>query len=202
MLFTGKDGELRLIEYANATTGVTRSYIEVLFCEMDLTMPIARPRTEENLIMDRGNADTNMHFIESNDEPRYAPIPLSFSCKLADTTDTRALTEWLSGVTEPHNALGGVTTIYSWDGATAIDSITLPSFVDSGKMTLRVQVLWDGTTDLGYQADQVYFLPNESTITESADRLTLSANGQIYGGVTRISAFSTTGSGVTYWPFV
>ena len=99
MLFQGKDGELRVIDYGlDTVSGSTRYYMEVLFCEMDFSMPSSyRPRTDETLIMDRGNMDTNAHYIEGNDDPIYAPLTLSFSCRLADTINSEV---WPNGYLE------------------------------------------------------------------------------------------------------
>lgn len=188
MLFQGKDGELRLLEYGS---GGTSYYLKVLFCEMDLDAPTSRPRTEEELIMDRGNFDTNAHYIEKDDQPRYAPIPITFSCRLADTVDSRALSDWLGGATNIPNAVGGTTTVNSWDGKTTIDGNTLPGFKSSARQSYRLEVLWDGTSDLGYRYEEVYFTPGEQKITESADNLMLSGNGQIHGDVTRITALTS-----------
>uniref|UniRef100_A0A6M3IDZ2 Tail protein n=1 Tax=viral metagenome TaxID=1070528 RepID=A0A6M3IDZ2_9ZZZZ len=192
MLFAGKDGELRL---ADKGSGGTTYYLPVLFCEMDFTGPTSRPRVEDTLIMDRGIFDSNAHYISGDDSPRYAPLPFSFSARLADTVNSRVLMDWTSGATRIPNAVGGSSTIYSWDGTTTIDGNTLPAFKDD-KTTLRVQVLWDGTSDIGLQYNEVYFTPGQQTITESADGLILSANGMIYGDVTRIAALDT--SGATY----
>lgn len=184
MIFQGKDGELRIIEFG--LSGTTR-YLKILFCEMNYDGPIARPRTEEKLIMDRGNFDTNAHYVEGNDEPRYAPIPLTFSCRLADTTNSKIVTEWIGGTTK----ISGVTQLYSFKGKTTIDGNTLPDFVNNtAKYAYRVEVLWDGTNDLGFKNEEVYFTPQEQKVTESAEGLILSCNGQIYGDVTRITGFT------------
>jgi len=188
MLFQGKDGELRIFDKG---TGGVDYYFQVLFCEMDLDAPISRPRTEEELIMDRNQFDSNSHYIEKDDQPRYAPIPITFSCRLADTVDTRALSDWLAGATNIPNAVGGTTRIYSWGGSTTIDGNTTADFADDGKMRYRVEMILDGTNDLGYQYNEVYFTPGEQKITESADNVMLSGNGQIYGDVTRITAWWT-----------
>ena len=200
MLLAGKDGELRIAEFGfgvTAGTGTTH-YMQVLFCEMDFTGPTSRPRIEDTLIMDRGLFDSNAHYISGNDSPRYAPIPFSFSARLADTINSRALMDWLSGATNIPNAVGGTTRIYSFDGNTTIDGNTLPAFKDGGKTTLRAQVLWDGTSDIGLQYNEVYFTPGQQTITESVDGLILSANGMIYGDVTRITAFSSGASIIAF----
>ena len=202
MIFQGKDGELRIIEYGS---GATRYYMEVLFCEMNLTGAIARPRSDETLIMNRGKMDTDAHYVDGDDAPRHAPLPVSFSCRLADTVNSRILSDWLAGVTTITNAASGTTTIISWDGNTTMDSITIPAFRDSGKSSYRLEVLWSPSTSastLGYRWEQVYFPPSEQTITESGDNLILSANGQVYGDVSRMTAFSATLNGTTYAQFV
>ena len=197
MLFQGKDGEVQICELGTAA-GATH-YLKVLFCEMDFTGPTSRPRVEDSLIMDRGVFDSNAHYISGNDDPRYAPLPFSFSARLADTVDSRALQDWLSGVTLIPNAVGGTTQIYSFDGSTTIDGNTLPSFKDSGKQTYRFEILWEGSSvSTGIQYSDAHFPPGQQTITESADGLTLSANGIIYGNVSRINNFTSGASIVMF----
>ncbi len=183
--YQGINGVLHLAEFGN--NGTTR-YLEILFCEMDFTGPTSRPRTEETLRMNRGTFDTVAHYIEGPEDPRYEPIPISFSARLADTVNTRVLSDWISGVT----TISGTTRIYSWKGKTTIDGNTLPDFVDNtAKQAYQFEILWDGTNDLGYQYNEVYMPPGEQTITESPDGLMLSINGQVYGGVTRITALAS-----------
>lgn len=183
MLFQGKDGELRMYDHGlNGTT----YYLEVLFTDMNFSGPISRPRTEERLIMDRGNFDTNAHYVESNDEPRYAPFAITFSCKMADTVHARVINDWLSGDAK----VGGSTTLYTRKGKTTLDGNTLPTFKESNKMAYDIEVLWDGTSDYGLHYYEVFFKPNECTITEAEDGITLSVNADVYGDTTRITAFS------------
>ena len=42
---------------------------------------------------------------------------------------------------------------------------------------------------MGFRWDEVYFPPQEQTITEGEDAVTFNLSGQIYGGVTNITAF-------------
>ena len=185
MIFTGKDGELRI---SDRGVGAVTHYLSVLFSEMDFTGPTSRPRIEDSLVMDRGVFDSNAHYISGNDEPRYAPLPISFSCKLADTIKTIVLSDLISGVTK----VGGVTQLYTMKGTTSIDGNTLPAFKDAlGKYAYQTEVLWDGTSDLGIRYSEVHYPPGQQTITESADGLILSCNGMVYGDVTRIQAFDT-----------
>ncbi len=190
MIWQGKEGELRLIEHG---LSATTYYLEVLFTEMDFSAPIKRPLTEETLVMNRGMMDTDAHYIQSDEIPRYAPMSMTFSCKLADTNNTRVLSDWLSGNTTV-GGLAGSTRIYSWDGKTTIDGNTLPAFADVDKQSYRVEMLWDATvssgSSYGVRYEEVYFAPDQQTITESADGLSLSCNGMIYGDVTRIYHFT------------
>jgi len=191
-LVQGQDGELRITEHG--LSGTTY-YLEVLFTGMDFSGPIARPYPEETLIMNRNKFDTGAHYIEGSDAPRYEPIPITFSCRKAGTTDTIALHNWLSGSTSIPNAAGGTSTIYSRKGLTTIDGNTLPSFAGSGKNAYRVEIIWagKGTSGVSYglRYDEVYFPPDQQTIAEAENEVVLSCNGQVYGGVTRIRDFTS-----------
>ncbi len=194
MIYQGKDGELRIYSFGTiygAEPSGTTYYMEVLFCEMDFNGPISRPRKEDSLKMDRGNFTTDAHYISANDSARYEPIPVTFSCRLNDTVNTKSLSEWISGCTLISKVVGGTTQVYSWDGQTEIDGNDLPAFKDSSKQSYRVEILWDGTTDYAQKYEEVYFTPGEQTITESEDSLILSANGMVYGDVTRITSFTS-----------
>ena len=194
-VFQGFDGELRIYDYGNS--GNT-TYMKVLFCAMDLSAPLARPKTDESLILDRGVLDSNSHYVQGSEEVKYGPLSLSFSCRLADTVDSRALSDWVAGVTQLASSGGGTTTLYSWSGHTTMgpSGVSVPSFEDTSKMTYRVEIVWDGTNDLAYRYDNVFFKPGESTVNESEEAVTLNASGEIYGDVSRITAF-TSGSGVS-----
>jgi len=184
VILQGIDGQLSIQEFGN--NGTTYG-MQILFCEMDFSGPTTRPRTEETLVMNRGTFSTAAHYIEGSDDPRYAPVPITFSTRLADTTNTRILSDWVSGVTK----LTGTTQLYSFKGKTTIDGNTLPDFNDTtGKYAYRVEMLWNTAgSDLGYQYNEVHFPPGQQTISESPDGLMLSANGQCYGDTTRITAF-------------
>jgi len=186
MIFQGKDGVIRLTEHGN---NATTYQLDILFCEMDFTGPTSRPRTEETMRLNRGNFTTDTHFVEGPDDVRIAPIPISFSCRVADTENTRVVLDWLSGVT----MISGTTQIYSRKGKSTIDGITLPTFYDStGKYAYRLEVLWDTSgSDHGFQYEEVYFPPGEQSIAESADGVMLNCSGMVYGDVTRIVALST-----------
>jgi len=93
---------------------------------------------------------------------------------------------------------GPVRTITSWGGQTTLDNITLHDFVDLNKQRYRIEMVWDGDNDLGLRCEEVYFPTAEQKITESAEGLVLTCNGQIYGDITRIYAFTSGTSWLAY----
>ena len=188
MLFQHRDGELHVYEHGNS--GSTY-YLEILFTNASLSGPLARPRTEEILYTDRGNLDTNAGYREGTQAATMEPMPLTFTCRLANTAHTDVMRDWFSGATTVRSKR-----IYSRSGiGIAIPQMgttgALPAFKDSGKMVFLVESLWSGSgvSNLGIRWDEVYFPPNEQTITEGEDAITLNLNGQIYGGVTTLIAF-------------
>jgi len=200
MIFQHKDGELRIYEHGNA--GVT-NYIEILFTDANLTGPLGRSLPSERLVMDRGVLDSNAHYVEEGDASRMEPQSLTFSCKTADTTNYQILAQMLSGCTivtvggtsyQMYSRAGKGISMYGF-------SVTPPTFRDSNniKVAYMVEVLWSGTSDLGMRWDEVLFHPNEQSITEAEDSVTMNLNGMIYGGVTVITAL-TAGSGVSAMP--
>lgn len=184
-ILQGYDGELRLIEYG--ISGTTY-HLEILFCDMNFRGPIARPLPGEELILDRGRWDDEARHIEGSDLNRFGPINFSFNCRLADTVNTQILVDWLSGVTN----ISGTTQLYSFKGKTSIGGVTCPPFGSTtDKYAYRAEILWDGSTDLGFRYDEVWFRPQAQSLMESPNQLTLNCQGLIYGDVSRISTFTT-----------
>jgi len=195
MIFQARDGELRIIEQGNAGTTY---YLEILFTEGNLSAPVARPQTEEILCTDRGNLDKNTSYRNAPAAARLDPLPLTFTTRAANNSHTDAMTAWLSGVTTVRNH-----TLYTRKGSgssstTPIPQVNtgsagLPGFADGAKMAYMIEALWSGSgvSNLGYRWDEVYLPPAEQTVTEGAEAVTLAINAQIYGGVTKITAFTT-----------
>ena len=183
MIFKDKDGELRLYD------SVTPMYMKVLFTNADLTFSVDRARPEELLNLDRGNIDSNMSYSQGTDEPITEPMSLSVSARLDDTVNTTYLKQWLSGVTiiNTHKltTTKATTTVYNGDGA----PITTAAFADGRKTCYDIEVLWDGSTDLGYRLTEVYFPPDQQTINEGTDAVNLNMNGMVYGGVSIMAGF-------------
>ena len=201
MILQGRDGELRIIEkgpYGGAPVrrGVTH-YLEVLFCGMDFSAPLERPKVEERLILNRNTFDSDAHYVQGSDDVKLAPLSMTFSCMIDDKSQSQTMSDWLSGATQVYSATqSGLTRIYSWDGKTLIgpttgSGISVPAFYDATKQSYRVEIKWDGSTDYGVQYEEVYFPPDQQTITESEDGLSISGNALIYGGVSRITGFTS-----------
>lgn len=183
-LIAHKDGQMRL--YSGTTGG--RYYLELLFTDASFNAPTMRKKTEERFILDRGVMDFHAHYVQGGDDPIMEPLPLTVSLKVNDTTSgVSYLDEWFRG------GLVNLRTIVSTKGYSQNDGTnTNPSFVDSTKKCFNVECIWDTTgTDLGYRWAEVYFTPDERTITEGEDGVTINLNGQIYGTIARIGTFTT-----------
>ena len=79
MKYTGKDGTLRIYDGSS-------NYLEVHFRNLDFSGAIGRPKREEILVLDGGNADTYAHYISGNDQVLFDALPVSFSCFIDDIT--------------------------------------------------------------------------------------------------------------------
>ena len=185
MIFKHKDGELRLYSAAGPF------YIQVLFSDASLNIPLGRGRPEEMLNMDRSNFDTNASYSEGSDEPITNPLPFTFTGKIDDQSYSGYLLDWLSGVTiiNAHT----LTTTKASSGVTvnpAAAKVTTKAFADGVKTAYDAEVLWDGSTDYGFKVKEIYFPPDQQSITEGDDNVSLSVNGLIYGTVSRISGFT------------
>ena len=191
MIFKHKDGELRIYSGTTAQSKATYPmYIQVLFTDASLSFPLGRGRPEELLNMDRGNFDTNASYSEGSDEPIVNPLPFTFTGKIDDQTYTGYLLDWLSGVTRINNS--DLPTSKASSGVTVSTStVTLKAFADGVKTAYDAEVLWDGSTDYGFKVKEIYFPPDQQTLAEGDDNVSLSVNGLIYGRITRMAAFTS-----------
>ncbi len=186
MIFQFRDGALRLYDgKAN-----TPYHHEVLFTNANLSGPIARGKTTERLILDRGTVDANAHYVQSNDDVFMAPLRVTFSCILEDLGHSATLESLLRG-----NATVDAVAITSTSGDTQnVAGINNPAFEDSTKRTLNLEVLFDassGGVDFGYKWAEVYFPPEQQTLADGADGAILNIVGDCYGTITKIVSFST-----------
>ena len=68
-----------------------------------------------------------------------------------------------------------------------------PVFADKKKVAVDMEVLFserDLVNRFGYRVQEVHFPPGEQRVAESADFVTVTASGQAYGMMTRITSFS------------
>ena len=83
-------------------------------------------------------------------------------------------------------------TMRSVKGESMIDGVSTPQFSDTSKMAWDVKVLWSGSTNYGFLWREVFFPGDQLTISEGEDEVTISANGLVYGDVTKISVMAPT----------
>lgn len=164
-------------------------YFEVSFAAMDFSGPLGRKLQEEILVLDRGTMSAKGHYIKGADDPLYEPIALSFSCMIDDTHNKDDIMEVM--------ACGNPGSTY-WTAAGTTSKGTTkndgtydnPAFADTEKKTVNVQMLWSGATyGIGMAFYECYFPPDEITVSESEDAITLSANGGCYGVIEQIYGF-------------
>ena len=187
MIFQHRDGELRVYSGTTcpgSTTGT--KFISVLFVNAGFSAPISRSKPIETLVMNRGVYDSNAEYRNGMDSEKMEPLPLSWAIKAIDDTTTQQFIRMITG-SSPLTLNSKV--IRSTKGESKVDGVSTPQFSDTSKLTLDVQVLWDGTSDLGFKWREVYFPGAQQTISEGEDEVVLNINGMVYGDVTRITAF-------------
>ena len=81
MKFTNKKGKIRLYDGAG-----TPYYLEIDFDAGDFSGPMGAPKLEEILVLNRGNTDSDMHYINGPDDPLMEPVQISFTAQVLDLT--------------------------------------------------------------------------------------------------------------------
>ena len=165
-------------------------FLEVVFSSMDFTVPMGRAKTDELLIVDRNNMDADAHYIEGPEDKIFEPVPMSFSCFMEDVYKSKVISALKCGTPGNTNwTSAGVTT----KGTTKNDSTnTNPTFADSSKKAVNVQMLFEGSsTSQGWAFYEVFFPEEEQSISESEDGVILSCAGGVYGVIERIHGFGS-----------
>lgn len=187
MIFTNRSGKIRLYD-----STATPFYLQLIFDEGDFSGPYGIPKTEELLQLHRGTVDANSHYIQGPEDAILAPVEISFSGKIQDTSHTGYLKDWLRG-----NTVNSQTIVTTKGDTQRVSGTVNPSFADSSKKCANVEIFWDESgTDYGLKYAEVYFPLDQIQIRESGDGVILSLRGQCYGTITDISAF-TAGTDVT-----
>ncbi|MBW8001772.1 MAG: hypothetical protein FVQ80_07080 [Planctomycetes bacterium] len=191
MIFQHRDGELRVYSGSTPASKATAPfYIEVLFVNAGFDGPIARTKPTETLVMDRGNYDGNAEYRRGMDEELMEPLPLSWTCKLSDDVTTQYLVDMLSSAS-PAEVNSHSLRSSKGESAIGITGVSTPQFSDSTKMAWDVEVLWDGSSDIGYRWREVHFPGGDLRISEGEDEVVLNISGLVYGDVTRIASLSS-----------
>jgi len=175
---------------ADVLCPVDGQYFEVVFAGMDFTGPLGRPKTEEQLVLNRGTVDANAHYIQGPHGPIYEPLEISFSCLLDTTANKDKILKALECANP--GADRWTSTGVSTKGDTKNDgSNSNPAFVDSNKKTVNVQMLWDAGTDIpfGLAYYETLFLLDQQSFSEAEEAITLSCVGATYGVIERIYGF-------------
>lgn len=164
-------------------------YFEMAFSSMDFSGPMGRQYQDEILVLDRNTMSAKGHYIKGPDDPIYQPIPISFSCVLDDVWNKDDIMEALA-CGNP-GSVAWDTTGNSSKGTTKNDGVyTNPLFEDTGMKCVNLQILWSGGTyGIGMAYYECYFPPEEITIAEAEDAITLSASGGCYGVIETINGF-------------
>jgi hypothetical protein len=167
-------------------------YFEVVFANMDFSGPLGRPLTEEILVLNRAKMDSNAHFIEGPDNRLYDPLPISFSALLDDTVNRLALR--LALTCDNPSSTYWTATGTSTKGDSKNDGTNAnPTFADTVKKTVNIQMLWDtgrsGGHDEGVAYYEVYFDDGGITFKEDDNGVTVTCNGICYGVIESIFGF-------------
>lgn len=202
--FTFRDGRMRLYD----GTPVTPFYLEILFMDANFTGPLGRPRPEERSVMNRGklrNNDNAWHYVAGPDTPQGEPLQLSFSFRLANTDpmfqkfrDAMNLdiaAAWTVGVNTWVTSKGKSQVLSGGQAggiSSGVVSVTTPTFTDPRKRCADVYVLWedpDGVANIGMKWAETFFPPDQQSLNEGEDMVSIRCQGLIYGDVAEITAF-------------
>lgn len=189
---SGRDGRLRILDGS-----AVPNFIEIPFVQMNLTLPMARPRPADPIVV---TEDGYTHLPDSGyDAGFFEPQQISFSAwvdedtnswKLRDALNADMDSPWKVGTTTWTSAKGQGGSIIVGDG----NYVMPPSaFFDPKKMSVNAECLWEnryGGSAWGVQIRDIYFPPHEQTITESSEVIELQLKGLAYGPITAIAALT------------
>lgn len=172
------------------------------FVDGTISFPAAANRPDEELIIDRGKADTNMHFIVADDTTIFQPLKGSITFQLDMGTVVKetidflgnpfGLSPWKPGggtaTVAPVTTLGSRTNI---DGTSVTckaprDAVKVAALLNIEMLTVNPDASGD---DFGRKLQGVYFQPPmESVVNPKGSLVT---NYEVYGAVTVMAAFTS-----------
>ena len=194
MKFTNKKGKLRLYDGT-----ATPYYLELDFDVGDFSGPLGVPKTEEILILNRGNSDADAHYIQGSDARIMEPFPITFSAFVVEKTQCLYLFDWIEALADGGGSPAvNAHTIVTTKGTTQRDGANAtPAFADASKMTSNVEYMLDGTADIVWKYNEVYFELSDQPLGEGEDAVNVSLTGMCYGTVPpRAAAFTTPSTSV------
>jgi len=194
MKFTNKQGKIRLYDGA-----ATPYYLEVDFDAGDFTGPMGIPKTEEILVLDRGNITADSHYKEGSAEKVMEPLAVSFTGSVADDTQCVYLLDWMEQLSNgdsasPVQSSGAVNskTLTTTQGDTKRDGTNYnPTFADGTKMCCNLEYRLDSSTDIVWHYNEILFPLDQLSISEAEDGVTIAFAGLCYGTITRDTAFTS-----------
>lgn len=218
--YQGRIGELRLLDNSQSSAGAaaTPFGVRVIFEQMDFSSGYTM-RPPELPRMNRERFDTYAHSQVGSEEDLLNPVDFTFSM-VVSSTDTDYLLDFVGvnwankegastgDATNPWAVKGtpsaGLKTTkaraLTGDGLYAggrIDSkgsaVKLLALADVKKVCVDVESTWtevDTTNRWGVRLKECYFPPGSIKVNESADFVTISLTGQMYGDSQRITTFS------------
>jgi len=194
MIFTNKPGLIRL--YDSASTPV---YLQLKFDLGDANFPMGTPKTEEKLMLHRGNMNSDSHFVEGSDEPMMESVAVTFSLHLEDTSHTGYVLDWIDAMNDGGSTQVNSHTLETDQADTKRDGTNdNVAFADSNKLTCKVEVIFDTSgTDMHWEISGVYFAADQQGVGEAEDAVTLSLNGMCYGTIVHDTSAFTEGTDVT-----
>ena len=173
---------------ADILAPVDGQFFKVKFAKMDFSGPIGRGKTEELLVLDRDTMDTCAHYIEGGDSKIYEPLGITFSAMLDDTCNWTYLEDALKCGNFDDSSYWTTTGVSTKGDTQNNGSSDNPTFADTNKKTVNIQMIFEKTTGTsqGWAYYEVYFPPEEITITESEESVDIAASGAVFGVIERI----------------
>lgn len=171
---------------ADVLCPIDGQYFEITFAAMDFSGPMGRAKTDEQLVLNRGNSDSNAHYIEGNDDKIFEPVNISFSALLDDAVNKDDIFVALA-CGDPDSDRWTATGVTS-KATTKNDGTNLnPTFANATKKTVNVQMLFEGSSkNYGYAYYEVFYPEESQTISEAEDGVTLATAGGCYGIIEKI----------------
>ncbi len=186
---TLKDARIRLYDGT-----ATPLYLAFTLDPGDFTAPIGVPTMEELLKLDRGNMNSEAHYISGSDAPVMAPVPVSWSFPVTDAAKTTNILDWIAAMND------GLTTTVGADthtlettetDSTRKGAVSNPAFADALKSTCIVEyVIEIGGTDLGWKYNGLWMPASECGLTEGEEGITIACATQCYGDITQLTGFT------------